>query len=183
MHLLVFFLLLISCACDIKVSIDRIKGQYNISIDNQIWFRSSHTALYANDHWYLSNDSSLPLIDTNFAQGNDPNLAITFHLNIGDKILMNNKLLDKNQVRTIFPSFNIEQIHRNDNRGYFTFQGVMMGFTSQHAGIWNSFSQIIRNSLEGGPVILCDLNKKGHGNVVIISPFSQFTATSWKSTR
>ena len=50
--------------------------------------------------------------------------AITFHLDTGDKILTNTKLLDKEQVRTIFPSFNIEQIDMNDNRGYFTFQGI-----------------------------------------------------------
>ncbi|CAF1041432.1 unnamed protein product [Rotaria sordida] len=204
MHLVIFVLLLISCACDIKVFIDQIKGQYNISIDNQIWFHSSRTALYVNNRWYSSNDSTVPLIDTRFVQCNDPNLgnwnetqliyilnrngiisnitghirqwnsqsALTFHLDTGDKILMNNKLLDKNQIRTIFPSFNIEQIDGNDNRG------VIMGFDSQHAGIWNSSSEIIRNSLEGGPVILFDLNKKGQDNVVIISSFSQFMAIS-----
>ncbi|CAF1041463.1 unnamed protein product [Rotaria sordida] len=210
MHLVIFVLLLISCAYDIKVSIDQIKGQYNISIDNQIWFHSSRTALYVNNRWYSSNDSTSPLIDTRFVQCNDPNLgnwnetqliyilnrngiisnitgrirqwnsqsALTFHLDTGDKILMNNKLLDKNRIRTIFPSFNIEQIDGNDNRGYFTFQGVMMDFDSQYAGIWNSTSEIIGNSLEGGPVVLFDLNKKGQGNVVIISSFSQFMATS-----
>ncbi|CAF0898885.1 unnamed protein product [Rotaria sordida] len=204
MHLVIFVLLLISCACDIKVFIDQIKGQYNISIDNQIWFHSSRTALYVNNRWYSSNDSTVPLIDTRFVQCNDPNLgnwnetqliyilnrngiisnitghirqwnsqsALTFHLDTGDKILMNSKLLDKNQIRTIFPSFNIEQIDGNDNRG------VIMGFDSQHAGIWNSSSEIIRNSLEGGPVILFDLNKKGQDNVVIISSFSQFMAIS-----
>ena len=53
-----------------------------------------------------------------------------------------------------------------------------MGYSSQHAGIWNSSSKTVTNSLEGGPVVLFDLNKKGQGDVVIISPLSQFMATS-----
>jgi len=31
--------------------------------------------------------------------------------------------LDMDHVRTIFPSFHIEQIDTNDQRGYFTFEG------------------------------------------------------------
>jgi len=54
----------------------------------------------------------------------------------------------------------------------------MMAFANLHAGIWNSSSEVITNSIEGGPVVLFDLNKKGHGDTVIISPFSQFMATS-----
>jgi hypothetical protein len=48
---------------------------------------------------------------------------ITFHLNTGDQTLTNTNPLDKNQVRTIFPSINIEKIDANDNRSYFTFEG------------------------------------------------------------
>jgi hypothetical protein len=40
--------------------------------------------------------------------------AITFHLDTGDQTLTNTIPLDKNQVRTIFPSFNIEKIDQND---------------------------------------------------------------------
>jgi LEA14-like dessication related protein len=155
MRLAVFVLLLVHCGCDIQVSVDRIKGQYSVSIDNHVWLQSSRIALYVDDRWYSSNDSSLPLIDIRLVQGNDPNLgswnetqliytlnhsgtvsnitgrirqwnsypAISFHLDTGDKMLINNNLLDKNQVRTIFPSFNIEQIGMNDNRAYFTYQG------------------------------------------------------------
>jgi hypothetical protein len=54
----------------------------------------------------------------------------------------------------------------------------MTGFSSLHAGIWNSSSKVVTNSLEGGPVVLFDLNKKGQDDVVIISPFSHFMATS-----
>lgn len=157
MYLVVFALLLISCTCDINVSIDRIKGDYNVTINNHVWLRSSRTALYVNDRWYSSNDSSLPLIDSRLIQGFDQRLgswnetqliyrlsyngfisnitgrirqwnsqpAITFHLDIGDKALNNNNnTLDKNQIRTIFPSFKIEEIDSMDNRGYFTFQGM-----------------------------------------------------------
>lgn len=156
MRLLVFVLLFVSCACNIQVSVNRINGNYNISIGDYRWLRSSRTALYADNHWYSSNDSSLPLIDTRIVQGYDSNLgswnetqliyslnrggivsnvtgrirqwnsqpAITFYLDTGDKPLINSDPLDKNQVRTIFPSFNIEQFTTNDNRGYFIFQGI-----------------------------------------------------------
>lgn len=49
--------------------------------------------------------------------------AITFHLNTGDQTLTNTKPLDKNQVRTIFPSMKIEKVDAHDNRSYFTFEG------------------------------------------------------------
>lgn len=49
--------------------------------------------------------------------------AITFCLNAGDQTLTNTNPLDKNQVRTIFPSFNIEKMNVHDNRSYFTFEG------------------------------------------------------------
>jgi hypothetical protein len=54
----------------------------------------------------------------------------------------------------------------------------MMGYATRHAGIWNSSSEVVTNSLEGGPVVLFDLNKKGQGDIVVVSPFSQFMATS-----
>ena len=73
MLLVVFALLLVHCWCDIQVSVDRTKGQYNISIDNHVWLRSSRAAVYVDDRWYSSNDSTLPLIDTRFAQGTDQN--------------------------------------------------------------------------------------------------------------
>ena len=156
MHLVVFFLLLSYCCCDIQVSVDRTNGSYSISVGNQIWLRSNHTALYADDRWYSSNDSSLSLIDTRLAQGDDPYLgswnetqliyqlsrngavqnitghirqwiyqpAISFHLDTGNQMLNTNRSLTSAEIRTVFPSFNIEQIDSNDNRGFFTFQGL-----------------------------------------------------------
>ncbi|CAF4831166.1 unnamed protein product [Rotaria sp. Silwood1] len=177
---------------------DRIKGEYSISVGNNIWLRSSSTALYVDDRWYSSNDSSLLLIDALVFQGDDPDFgnwnetqliyklnhggtvtnvsahirqwnsisSITFRLNIGTKDLTNNINLSIDQVRTVFPSFKIEQIDTNDYRGYFTFEGVMMGYDEMHAG------------MEAGPVVLFNLTQHGQNDVIILSPFAQFMATS-----
>jgi hypothetical protein len=59
------------CWCDIQVSIDH-RGGYNISVNNYVWLRSSHTALYVDNKWYSSNDSTLPLTSIAYAGGNDP---------------------------------------------------------------------------------------------------------------
>ena len=154
MHFLPFLLLVLGCACDIQVTIDN-KGGYNISIDGNLWLRSSRTALYADDKWYSSNDNSLPLTSMAMDQGTDPNLgawnetqlnydlvrggthskvvgrirqwkdvsAITFHLDTGDQVLTSSKSLDAKTVRTIFPSFVIEQTSKANQQGYFTFEG------------------------------------------------------------
>jgi hypothetical protein len=156
MHLLVLFFLIVGCSCDIKVSVNE-KGGYNISIDGNIWLRSSRTALYVDNQWYSSDDNTLPLTSISYDQGNDPNLgswnetqliydlvrsgihtkivgrirewqeisAITFHLDTGDQVMTNTVPFDTYHVRTIFPSFHIEQIDMNDNRGYFTFAGKL----------------------------------------------------------
>jgi len=49
--------------------------------------------------------------------------AITFHLDTGNQVLTNSVPLDSNAVRTVFPSFHIEQIERKEERGFFTFEG------------------------------------------------------------
>ncbi len=51
--------------------------------------------------------------------------AITFHLDTGDQIMTNTIPLDMEHVRTVFPSFRIEQMGMNDQRGYFTFSGMV----------------------------------------------------------
>jgi hypothetical protein len=161
MHLLVLFLLTISCWGDIKVSVDD-KGGYNISINGNVWLRSSRTSLYVDNKWFSTDDNSLPLTSISIAQGIDPNLgswnetqlnydlvrdethtkvvgsirqwtsieAITFHFDTGDQVLTNTDPLDTDRVRTVFPSFNIEQIDRMDQRGYFTFEGKINLFSS-----------------------------------------------------
>lgn len=56
--------------------------------------------------------------------------AFTFHLDIGDKDLTNTITLDMEEVRTVFPSFTIEQFGSTDQRGYFTFGGTIEPFVS-----------------------------------------------------
>ena len=68
MRLVVFVLLLVHCGCDIQVSVDRLKGEYGITIGKKVWLQSSRVAIYVDDRWYSSNDSSLPLIDIRDAQ-------------------------------------------------------------------------------------------------------------------
>ena len=209
MHLLVFFLLFVSCRADLKVSVDD-KGGFTLSVDGNIWLRSSRTALYADDQWYSSDNNSLPLTSISTAQGTDPNLgswnetqlnydllrsgthtkivgrirqwsmvsAITFHLDTGDQVLMNTVSLGTSGVRTVFPSFHVEQIGDDDQRGYFTFEGGMTGDSQKHAGIWNSSSKILQSGMESGPVVLFNINKKGDSDILVLSPFSRFMATS-----
>jgi hypothetical protein len=156
MHLLVFFFLFVSCWGDLKVSVDN-KGGFTLSVNDNVWLRSSRTALYVDDQWYSSDNNSLPLTSISTAQGNDPNLgswnetqlnydlvrsgthtkvvgsirqwstisAITFHLDTGDQVLMNKVPLDTHHVRTVFPSFHVEKIGDDDQRGYFTFEGII----------------------------------------------------------
>ncbi|CAF2953393.1 unnamed protein product, partial [Rotaria sp. Silwood2] len=50
--------------------------EYNISINNRVWLRSSYTDLYSNNKWYTSKDGSLSLIDICFKEGNDSILGI-----------------------------------------------------------------------------------------------------------
>lgn len=52
--------------------------------------------------------------------------AITFHLDTGDQLLTNTIPLHMDEVRTNFPSFNIEKIDSNDTRSYFTFEGLFL---------------------------------------------------------
>jgi hypothetical protein len=154
MHLFVLYFFIGRCWCDIEVLIDE-KGGYNISINGHVWLRSAHTAIYADNIWYSSDDSSLPLTNISSAQGIDPNLgswnetqliydlvrtgkhtkivghirqwnsftAVAFHLDTGDEVLTNTIPLDMEHVRTVFPSFRIEQMDTNNQHEYFTFSG------------------------------------------------------------
>lgn len=74
MHLVLLLLLTVGCWSDVRVSVDE-KGAYNISINDHVWLRSSHTAIYIDDRWYSSDVASLPLVNVSFAEGNDPQLG------------------------------------------------------------------------------------------------------------
>ncbi len=157
MYLLIFVIILAGCYCDIKVLIDDLIDDYNISINNRIWLRSSYTGLYYNNQWYKTTDGSLRLIDKYLKEGNDLILgqwnetqliynfnenekvinitgrirqwksisAITFYFDNGLSILNNDILLDMDRVSTVFPSFKIEKIDQDDQRGYLTFGGIL----------------------------------------------------------
>ena len=51
--------------------------------------------------------------------------AFTFHLETGDQVLTSTQSLDKEHVRTAFPSFYIEKIGMNDQRGFFSYEGTI----------------------------------------------------------
>ena len=71
MYIFIFVIILGVCCCNIKVSIETLKGEYNISINNRVWLRSSYAALYTSNHWFTSKNGSLLLVDSSFKQGND----------------------------------------------------------------------------------------------------------------
>ncbi|CAF3651802.1 unnamed protein product [Rotaria sp. Silwood1] len=108
--------------------------------------------------------------------------GISFHLDTGDQIMTNIVPLDMDHVRTVFPSFCIEQMDQNDQRGYFTFEEEMSGDDGKHAGWWNSSSKVIRSGIQGGHVVLFNLTQQGEGDILVLSSFSQFMATSLSQT-
>ncbi|KAK3600159.1 hypothetical protein CHS0354_012282, partial [Potamilus streckersoni] len=82
------------------------------------------------------------------------------------------KALDRAQVVGGFPGFIIES--KQGTLGYLSFGGFMIGDTKKHIGSWNNNSFFIRDGLEGGPLVLFNQN----ADTLIISPFSQFMASS-----
>ena len=154
MRLVVLLLFIVACSADVRISIDST-GAYNISVNNQVWLRSSRTAIYVDNRWYSTENNSLSLANIAEGQGTDPYLgawnetaisynlvrnqsttlvttrirqwtagsAFTFYFETGNQELNNQVALDFEQIRTVFPSFRIEKMDANDQRGYFTFGG------------------------------------------------------------
>lgn len=54
----------------------------------------------------------------------------------------------------------------------------MVGYDEIHAGLWNSSNVIVKSGMEAGPLVLFNLTQRGQNDVMILSPFSQFMATS-----
>jgi hypothetical protein len=54
----------------------------------------------------------------------------------------------------------------------------MTGNGDKHAGSWNSSSKVIKSGMHSGPVVLFNLTQRGEGDILTLSPFSQFMATS-----
>ncbi|CAM2722812.1 unnamed protein product [Rotaria socialis] len=108
--------------------------------------------------------------------------GISFHLDTGNLTMTNTVPLDMDHVRTVFPSFYIEQIDKNDQRGYFTFEGEMSGDDNKHAGWWNLSSKVIQSGMQSGPIVLFNFSQQGEGDILVLSPFSRFMATSLSQT-
>jgi hypothetical protein len=66
----VFFLVIVVCLGDIKVSVHE-KGEYKISINGKEWVCSSHTALYVDNKCFSTDDNSRPLINIVTDEGDD----------------------------------------------------------------------------------------------------------------
>jgi hypothetical protein len=54
----------------------------------------------------------------------------------------------------------------------------MTGEAQKHAGAWNTTSNVIVSGMQGGPVVIFDLNRRGEADMLVLSPFSHFMATS-----
>ncbi len=93
MYIFIFVITFVVCFCDIKVSIDKLKGDYNISINNRVWLRSSYAGLYSNNQWYTSKDGTFRLIDLYLNEGNDSILGewnetvLVYNLNENERII------------------------------------------------------------------------------------------------
>lgn len=66
-----------------------------------------------------------------------------------------------------------------DNTYDIEISGFMGGYGDRHAGTWKSGNQIIDSGMESGPLILFDLDQQGGEDVLVLSPFSHFMATSF----
>lgn len=173
MRLIVLLFCIARCYCDMQVLIDH-NGNYNITINKQLWLRSSRTAIYTDDRWYSTENNTLPLHDISNAHGLDPILgawnetiltyhlirdrqtipivgrirqwstvsALTFYLDTGNTALPIQQPLSKDDVRTVFPSFLIESMNENDERGYFTVEGHVPFFDISYLTLNVHFSRL-----------------------------------------
>lgn len=56
--------------------------------------------------------------------------------------------------------------------------GIMTGDGDKHAGVWNSSKSVVRSGIESGPLTLFNIDQRGEGDILVISPLSKFMATS-----
>jgi len=88
MRLLVFLFLIVGCWGDLRVLVDE-NGGYNIAVNNQIWLRSSRTAIYVDDQLYSTENNTLSLLGVTTAEGNDPYLGSWNETNFTYNIIRN----------------------------------------------------------------------------------------------
>ena len=58
----------------------------------------------------------------------------------------------------------------------------MTGEGGMHAGHWNSRSEVVGSSFRMGPLVLFNFTQRGEQDILVLSPFSQFMATSFYQT-
>ncbi|CAF1333687.1 unnamed protein product [Rotaria magnacalcarata] len=71
LKIVLLFILINLSYSNINISINNRTGEYNLTINNRIWLRSSYTSLYTNNQWFTSKNQSLHLIDSIFKQDYD----------------------------------------------------------------------------------------------------------------
>ncbi|XP_064616875.1 uncharacterized protein LOC135480876 [Liolophura sinensis] len=181
----------------IRVNTD---GSYSIQLGNTTWLNSAPTFFNSDGEVFTRADGSLILINTMDVIGTD-NLgkwkASNFHYVAGSTQIMagikqytdpyrpcvifsqtylyegrNTSASSENAVIGGFPGFNVEG--QKGDLGYLSYGGMMVADTDKVIGLWHNTTVNIEDGLEGGPIAIYDK----HGNVVIISPFSQFMAAS-----
>lgn len=54
----------------------------------------------------------------------------------------------------------------------------MAGNNYKHADLWNGQSTIIHSGVHGGPVVIFNGTQQGEGDILVLSPFSRFMASS-----
>jgi len=58
----------------------------------------------------------------------------------------------------------------------------MSGDDEKHAGWWNASNKVIKSGIKGGPVVLFNFTQRGENDMLVLSPFSRFMATSLSQT-
>jgi hypothetical protein len=58
----------------------------------------------------------------------------------------------------------------------------MTGDGDKHAGIWNSSSKVVYSGMRSGPIVIFNQTQRGEGDILVLSPFSRFMATSLTQT-
>ncbi|CAF0787041.1 unnamed protein product [Rotaria sordida] len=198
MYILLMLILFRVLYCDINVSIDNKKGEYNIIINNRIWLRSSYTRLYNNNKWFTSEDGSLCLIDSYLKQGYDSILGEFNETQFIYNFNLNNKSLNVTERIRQWKSFPAITFHF-DNHLTFLNNDIQLNM-DQIQTVFPSFyiEKIDHNDHRAyftfGGMMMGDLEKHaglwdstsrfiknceyGQHNAIIISPFSQFMSTS-----
>ncbi|XP_062593083.1 uncharacterized protein LOC134254572 [Saccostrea cucullata] len=179
-------------------------GTYSISVKDKIWLNSAPTYFMADGSMYMSGtNGNLSLLQSSARSGYDKigewqttdffyaagSSNITASIKTYPYELENDFIIfsqtyhngaqrtnraDVSSIIGRFPAFNVGSQDKNVNLYYLSYGGIMVGDTGKSIGVWNKTNVSMAYGLAGGPLALFD----EEGNTVIISPFSQFMASS-----